>query len=63
MGDSLFKKTADNLVLYTNVNKTTAFYRLFKTIMNRRNHVTPPAKRMAMMFYLFARIFVGRQKQ
>jgi hypothetical protein len=31
--------------------------------MLKRNQVTPPVKRMAMMFYLFTRIFVGRQKQ
>lgn len=34
-GDVLFQNAADKLVLYTNINKTTFFYRLLNTVKVR----------------------------
>lgn len=59
-GENLFQRAADNLVLYTNINKTSSFYRLFSKIKGRKKKVHPRVKRMTMMFYLYTRIFVER---
>lgn len=60
-GENLFQKAADNLVLYTNINKTTSFYRLFSKIKGRKKKVHPRVKRMTVMLYLYTRIFAERQ--
>lgn len=62
-GDNMFHKVADQLVLYTNINKTTAFYRLFKKIKGTKKLVSPKIKRMTMMIYLYSRIFFERRQQ
>ena len=62
-GESLLQRAANRLVLYTNINKTTAFYRLFRTVKGKKIVVAPKTKRMTMMLYLYSRIFVQRQKQ
>ena len=59
-GESLFQRAADQLVLYTNINKTTAFYRLFNKVKGRRRIVSPKAKRMTVMLYLYTKIFYDR---
>jgi hypothetical protein len=59
-GENLFQRAADNLVLYTNINKTTSFYRLFSKIKGRKRKVHPRVKRMTVMLYLYSRIFVER---
>jgi len=59
-GQNLFQRAADNLVLYTNINKTSSFYRLYSKVKGRKKHVHPRVKRMTMMFYLYSRIFVER---
>lgn len=59
-GENLFQKAADNLVLYTNINKTTSFYRLFSKIKGRKKKVHPRVKRMTVMLYLYTRIFTQR---
>lgn len=61
-GETNILRAANNLVLYTNINKTTAFYRLLGTV--RRNiKVHPRVKRMTTMIYLYTRIFFDRQKR
>jgi hypothetical protein len=62
-GESLMQKVADQLVLHTNINKTTGFYRLFKKVKGKKRVVSPKTKRMTMMIYLYSRIFFERQKQ
>lgn len=59
-GESLFQRAADQLVLYTNINKTTAFYRLFNMVKGRRRIVSPKAKRMTLMLCLYTKIFYDR---
>ena len=63
VGQNLFQRAADNLVLYTNINKTTAFYRLFETVRHGRRIVSPKMKRMAYMMYLFSKNFFDRNKR
>jgi hypothetical protein len=45
-GDSLFQTAADNLVLYTNCNRVTAFYRLKLATFGRKSkfYVSPALK-------------------
>lgn len=59
-GESLFQRAADQLVLYTNINKTTSFYRLFNKVKGRRRIVSPKTKRMTIMLYLYTKIFYDR---
>ena len=54
-GENFFQRAADNLVLYTNINKTTSFYRLFCKVKGRKKKVHPRVKRMTMMLYLYSR--------
>ncbi len=56
-GERLFQNAADKLVLYTNINKTTVFYRLFNTVKVRERKVDPKVKRMTVMFYLYTKIY------
>lgn len=62
-GTSLFQKASDNLVLYTNINKTTAFYRLFETVRAKRRKVNPKVKRMTVVLYLFSKVCFDRAKK
>ncbi len=62
-GEMLFEKYADSLVLYTNINKTTAFYRIFNKIKGKRRKVSPKVKRMTTMLYLYSKIFMDRQQR
>lgn len=59
-GDNLFQKAANNLVLYTSVNKTTLFYRLLGTVRERRTNVHPRVKRMMTMLNFYIGIHVHR---
>ena len=59
-GENLFQKAADNLVLYTNINKTSSFYRLFSKIKGRKKKVHPRVKRMTVMLVLYSRVFMNR---
>ena len=59
-GGDLFQKAANNLVLYTTVNKTTTFYRLLGTVRERKINVHPRVKRMMTMLNLHLRIIVHR---
>jgi hypothetical protein len=59
-GDELFQNAADKLVLYTNINKTTFFYRLLNTVKVREIKVDPKVKRMTVMFYLYTKIYFER---
>ena len=47
-------------MLYTNINKTTFFYRLFNTVKVREIKVDPNVKRMTMMFYLYTKMYYER---
>ena len=62
-GQGLFQKMADKLVLETNINKETAFYRLFKKVKGKKKIVTPKMKRMTLMLCLYAKLFTFRQQQ
>jgi hypothetical protein len=59
-GENLFQRAADQLVLYTNINKTTSFYRLFNKVRGRRRVVSPKVKRMTTMLYLYTKIYYDR---
>lgn len=63
VGQNLFQRAADNMVLYTNVNKTTAFYRMFETVRHQRRIVHPRVKRMTTVLYLFIKGFFDRPKR
>lgn len=62
-GENLFQRAANNLVLYTNINKTTSFYRLLGTVRSRSFKVHPRVKRMTTMLYLYTRFFFDRTKR
>lgn len=62
-GESLLQRAADQLVLYTNINKTTGFYRLFKKVKGKKKVVSLKTKRMTTMIYLYTRLFFERQKR
>lgn len=62
-GDNLFQRAASNLVLYTNINKTTSFYRILGTVRSRQFKVHPRVKRMTTMIYLYTRYFFDRTKR
>lgn len=59
-GDKLFINAADKLVLYTNINKTTFFYRLLNKVKVREIKVDPKVKRMTVMFYLYTKMYYER---
>lgn len=59
-GENLFMRATDNLVLYTNINKTTAFYRLLNRGKGRKKKVPPRVKRMTIMLFLYSKVFVER---
>lgn len=61
-GNDLILRAANQLVLYTNINKTTAFYRLLKTVRSKVR-VSPKMKRMTTMLYLYLRIYFDRTKR
>lgn len=62
-GQSLLQRLSHRLVLETNINKTTAFYRLFGKVKKQKKLVDPKVKRLTLALYLYTRIFVGRLKQ
>lgn len=62
-GEELILHAANQLVLYTNINKTTAFYRLLGTVRSKTRKVHPRVKRMTTMLYLYLRIYVDRIKR
>ena len=57
-GTGMLQRAANKLVLDTNINKTTAFYRMFKQLKEKKNVVSPKAKRMTTMLYLYSRVFI-----
>jgi hypothetical protein len=56
-------QAANNLVLYTNVNKITAFYRLFGQIRQGKKRIPPRVKRMAIFIHLFSKVYFDRLKK
>lgn len=61
-GEQLMLKLANNLVLHTNINKTTAFYRLLHPIKGKKiKNIPPRTKRMTTMIYLYTRLYFERQ--
>ena len=60
MGEEMFHRVADSLVLYTNINRTSAFYRLLSGVRRRQKKVPPRVKRMTIMLFLYARIYAER---
>lgn len=62
-GQGLLQKMVTRLVLQTNVNKTTAFYRMFQKVKKTENYVSCKSKRLALVLYLYSRIYLQREKQ
>ena len=62
-GESMLQRFANRLVLDTYINKTTAFYRMFRQVKGKKKVVSPKAKRMTTMLYLYSRVFLERKKQ
>lgn len=63
-GAQLFQTAADNLVLYTNCNRITAFYRLKSATFGKRNHfyVSPALKRKIVMLTATLKLFLRKHK-
>jgi hypothetical protein len=59
-GQRLFQQASDKLVLYTNINKTTFFYRLYNQVRVKKIKVDPKVKRMTVMLYLYTKMFFER---
>ena len=62
-GEELILHAANQLVLYTNINKTTSFYRLLGTVRSKTRRVHPRVKRMTTMLYLYLRMYFDRTKK
>lgn len=62
-GENLLRKTCNQIVLYTNITKSSSFYRIMATVRKGRVHVHPRIKRMTTMIHLYTRIFFDRSKK
>jgi hypothetical protein len=61
-GSNLVKDSVDKLVLYTNINKETAAYRLFRLIKDSPSiKVDIRAKRLAMVLFFFSKLFANKR--
>lgn len=54
-GEYLFERAANNLVLYTNINKITAFYRIFREVRGRKKTISPRIRKIAIILHLYTR--------
>lgn len=62
-GDRLFTRAAKNLVLYTNINKINAFYRLLGEVRKVKKRVSPRVKRIATIIHLYSKLFFDREQK
>lgn len=61
-GSSLVKDSVDKLVLYTNINKETAAYRLFRLVKDSPSiKVDIKAKRMGLVLFFLTRLVANRR--
>lgn len=59
-GHKLMQKTVNKLVLYTNINKPTALYRLLGTVRHQKRYVHPRMKSLPKILYLYLTIHLDR---
>lgn len=59
----MFVRAANNLVLYTNINNITAFYRLLANIRGSRRKIPPHVKRMITIIHSYTKVFFDRTKK
>jgi hypothetical protein len=64
-GSDLFQKAADNLVLYTKINSTTAFYRLKNATFGRKInfYVSPLLRRKIVMLTATIKLCLRNHKK
>jgi hypothetical protein len=55
-------RTANKLVLYTNINKITSFYRLISGLKNRKQ-VPPHIKKMLTILHAYTKLSLDRTKK
>lgn len=58
-----FQRAADNLVLYTNCNKTTAFYRLLHKVRENVVHISLATKRKIQMLATTLKLTMEKYKR
>ena len=63
VGRQNFQNLADNLVLYTNVNRTTVLYRLKTATFGKKFHVSPLLKRKIVMLTATLKLFFRKHKK
>lgn len=62
-GEQLILRAAHNLVLYTSINKSTAFYRLLMAVRESHPPVSPSTKRLTIMLNAYTRLYIQRSKK
>ena len=62
-GEQIILTAAHNLVLYTNINKFSAFYRLLNAVRVPRKFIHPRTKRLTTMIYVFTKLYFDRSKK
>ena len=63
VGKQHFQNLADNLVLHTNVNRTTVLYRLKTATFGKKFHVSPMLKRKIVMLTATMKLFFRKHKK
>ena len=63
VGRQNFQNLADNLVLHTNVNRTTVLYRLKTATFGKKFHVSPMLKRKIVMLTATMKLFFRKHKK
>lgn len=62
VGEAKIAEFADNLTLYTNINKETAGWRLFRIHrLNQRRRVDIKTKRLALVLFFLTKLFANRR--
>ncbi len=64
-GANLFQKAADNLVLYTNCNRISVFYRLKNATFGRKNeiYINPILRRKIVMLTATLKLYYRKHKK
>jgi len=62
-GEQFIQRAADNLVLYTNCNKITAFYRLLNAVRGKVVKISPLMRRKVIMMNVTLKSFFNRHKR
>ena len=63
VGKQNFQNLSDNLVLYTNVNRTTVLYRLKTATFGKKFFVSPMLKRKIVMMTATLKLFFRKHKK